>query len=269
VATQSLVVSLASVVTEMAVIEKVSSGSSKAFQGAVFVVVCMQAVFTVLACLFGHLWLKSVWRVRWRLQERQAAVSRIAAVVAGLAPRQRYKLVWCITKLQGGVRRLQAHRHLERRVVARAFEGTMRERRLLTSLVHGLVLLYLAMCMFIIATYGTCVVPGGALYCVLAVFVLWGVLTLGVPRRCQCLRCARTYLAGLKFSSELERTWLIASAIGFCMDVFVYNTFAQFVRAVLRFLLLISTGTDGSTLAHGISKGIDVSSCSLSSVYAP
>jgi hypothetical protein len=184
VATQSLVVSLASVVTEMAVIEKVSSGSSKAFQGAVFVVVCMQAVFTVLACLFGHLWLKSVWRVRWRLQERQAAVSRIAAVVAGLAPRQRYKLVWCITKLQGGVRRLQAHRHLERRVVARAFEGTMRERRLLTSLVHGLVLLYLAMCMFIIATYGTCVVPGGALYCVLAVLIL----TLGLL----ALRCART-----------------------------------------------------------------------------
>jgi hypothetical protein len=53
------------------------------------------------------------------------------------------------------------------------------------------------------------------------------------------------------------------------MDVFVYNTFAQFVRAILRFLLLISTGTDGSTLAHGISKGIDVSSCSLSSLYAP
>jgi hypothetical protein len=85
----------------------------------------------------------------------------------------------------------------------------------------------------------------------------------------RCVALRSDYLTGLKFSSELERTWLIASAIGFCMDVFVYNTFAQFVRAVLRFLLLISTGTDGSTLAHGISKGIDVSSCSLSSLYAP
>jgi hypothetical protein len=30
----------------------------------------------------------------------------------------------------------------------------MRERRLLTNLVHGLVLLYLGMCLFVIATYG-------------------------------------------------------------------------------------------------------------------
>jgi hypothetical protein len=76
-------------------------------------------------------------------------------------------------------------------------------------------------------------------------------------------------LAGVKFTKDVEASWLVASGIGIIMDVVVYNTFAQFVRAVLRFLLLISTGTDGSTLAQGISKGIDVSSCSLSSLYAP
>ncbi len=157
---QSLISALAAIVFEMTVIQAVSASPTKAVQGAVFVVVCMQGVFTLLASLFGHLWLKSVWLVRGVLHERKAALQRIARVVASLPPRQRYGVVRCVTVLQGGVRRLQAQHQLERRVIARAFEGTMRERRLLTNLVHGLVLLYLGMCLFVIATYGASVSGG-------------------------------------------------------------------------------------------------------------
>jgi hypothetical protein len=258
---QSLSVALAATVGEGTSLVAVWGSGSTVFQGAVFVVACMQGVFVVLALLFGRLWLQAVRRVRARLEARRVAVTRVNAALAGLAVPQLHRVAGSVMSLQSHVRRQRARRQSERRLVARAFEGAHRERKLFTRLVHGLVLLYIVGCVFVIAAYGLLLQCAG------------GFVVSGVARRGgDCLRCAVSRCrarAGLKFSSELQRTWLIASVFGFCMDVFVYNTFAQFVRAVVRFLVLISTGTDGSTLAHGISKAIDISSCSLSSLYAP
>ena len=71
----------------------------------------------------------------------------------------------------------------------------------------------------------------------------------------------------MKFPSELESEWLIASAIGFTLDVFVYHTFSIFLKALLRFVVSISVGTDKSTLATGADRSMEAASCSFSGMY--
>ena len=74
-------------------------------------------------------------------------------------------------------------------------------------------------------------------------------------------------LAAIKFSKSMQQSWLIASALGFVLDVFVYHTFSLFLKSVFKFLVTISTGTDKSTLASGLARTFDVSSCAFSGIY--
>ena len=71
----------------------------------------------------------------------------------------------------------------------------------------------------------------------------------------------------IKFSPSSQRAWFIASALGFALDVAVYHTFSLFMRSVMKFLVVISRGTDQSTLATGLARSLDVSSCAFSGIY--
>ena len=73
--------------------------------------------------------------------------------------------------------------------------------------------------------------------------------------------------AGIKFPKSTERSWLIASALGFCLDVFVYHTVSLLLKAVVKFLFIISKGTSKSTVASGLAKSLDVTSCAFSGLY--
>jgi hypothetical protein len=55
--------------------------------------------------------------------------------------------------------------------------------------------------------------------------------------------CAPLPIAAIKFPVQLEKAWLLASAIGFTLDVGVYHTFSLFVRSVMK--LLVSEEVDG------------------------
>ena len=74
-------------------------------------------------------------------------------------------------------------------------------------------------------------------------------------------------LTAIKFPKSTERSWLVASALGFTLDVFVYHTFSLLLKAVVKFLVAISMGTDKSTLASGLARSLDVSSCAFSGIY--
>ncbi len=71
----------------------------------------------------------------------------------------------------------------------------------------------------------------------------------------------------MKFDPVTQQSWLIASALGFSLDVLVYHTFSLFMRSVMKFLVTISLGTDKSTLASGLARSLDVSSCAFSGIY--
>jgi hypothetical protein len=71
----------------------------------------------------------------------------------------------------------------------------------------------------------------------------------------------------VKFDPVTQQSWLIASALGFSLDVLVYHTFSLFMRSVMKFLVTISLGTDKSTLASGLARSLDVSSCAFSGIY--
>ena len=75
------------------------------------------------------------------------------------------------------------------------------------------------------------------------------------------------FSSAIKFSKSVEQSWLIASVLGFVLDVFVYHTFSLFLKSVFKFLVTISTGTDKSTLASGLARTFDVSSCAFSGIY--
>ena len=79
-------------------------------------------------------------------------------------------------------------------------------------------------------------------------------------------RAVRVF-AAVKFSKRLEEEWLVASALGFLLDVFVYHTFSLFVRAVMKFLGVIRGGTDRSTLANGLARSVNGISCAFSGIY--
>lgn len=75
------------------------------------------------------------------------------------------------------------------------------------------------------------------------------------------------YIIGLyaiKFSSDVEVSWLLASVLGFTLDVLVYHTFSLWVRAVMKLLITVSVGTDRSTLATGLARGLEMGSCAFS-----
>ena len=55
--------------------------------------------------------------------------------------------------------------------------------------------------------------------------------------------CAPLPTAAIKFPVQLEKAWLLASVLGFILDVGVYHTFSLFVRSVMK--LLVSEEVDG------------------------
>jgi hypothetical protein len=63
------------------------------------------------------------------------------------------------------------------------------------------------------------------------------------PHPCCC--CA----PAIKFPVQLEKAWLLASFLGFTLDVFVYHTFSLFVRSVMK-LLVRPTSHNASNLLH-------------------
>ncbi len=75
-------------------------------------------------------------------------------------------------------------------------------------------------------------------------------------------------VAAVKFPSAVEEDWLVASTVGFCLDVFVYHTFSLFMKSVMRFMIAVTAGTDNSTLAVGASRSLDAASCAFASVYS-
>lgn len=58
---------------------------------------------------------------------------------------------------------------------------------------------------------------------------------------CPCTPWAA--LAAIKFPREVETSWLLASLLGFALDVFVYHTFSLLVRAIMK--LLVGGGASG------------------------
>ena len=64
-----------------------------------------------------------------------------------------------------------------------------------------------------------------------------------------CLRCsapcAPLPTAAIKFPVQLEKAWLLASALGFTLDVGVYHTFSLFVRSVMKLLVSEKVGAWG------------------------
>jgi hypothetical protein len=74
-------------------------------------------------------------------------------------------------------------------------------------------------------------------------------------------------LTAVKFDPSTQQSWLIASALGFSLDVLVYHTFSLFIRSVMKFLVTVSLGTDKSTLASGLARSLDVSGCAFSGLY--
>ncbi len=68
--------------------------------------------------------------------------------------------------------------------------------------------------------------------------------------------------------TSVERRWLFASSVGFLLDVLLYHTFSTFLRAVMRFMASVITGTDRSTLASGaVAKSLQAAGCSFSALY--
>ena len=65
----------------------------------------------------------------------------------------------------------------------------------------------------------------------------------------------------------MQNEWLFAASIGFLLDVFVYHTFSLFLKAIMKFLLSISLGTDKSTLALGTARSLDAASCAFAGIY--
>ena len=74
-------------------------------------------------------------------------------------------------------------------------------------------------------------------------------------------------MTAVKFPEEMQNEWLFASTIGFLLDVFVYHTFSLFLKAIMKFLLSISMGTDKSTLALGTARSLDAASCAFAGIY--
>ena len=56
-------------------------------------------------------------------------------------------------------------------------------------------------------------------------------------------------VAAIKFPVEVEKAWLLASILGFALDVVVYHTFSLFVRSVMK-LLVRPTSHNASNLLH-------------------
>jgi hypothetical protein len=73
--------------------------------------------------------------------------------------------------------------------------------------------------------------------------------------------------AAIKFPPLIERAWLATAGLGFLLDVLVYHTFSLCLRSLLKFLAIVSMGTNKSTLAGGMARGLDTAGCALSGIY--
>ncbi len=63
--------------------------------------------------------------------------------------------------------------------------------------------------------------------------------------------CAPLPTAAIKFPVQLEKAWLLASVLGFTLDVGVYHTFSLFVRSVMKLLVSEEVGGGKAGRARG------------------
>ncbi len=76
-------------------------------------------------------------------------------------------------------------------------------------------------------------------------------------------------VAAIKFPVHLEKAWLLASMLGFVLDVGVYHTFSLFVRSVMKLLVGGRARARVSMHAGSSPWGLIASVCHVSVFRAP
>ena len=118
------------------------------------------------------------------------------------------------------------------------YDATTPQRNHVLSLLNTAVALYLALALYIICLYGAWISSLG-----LVSFASrsaspspsHGLHPLATPPPPPpVLACV---VAAIKFPVEVEKAWLLASILGFALDVVVYHTFSLFVRSVMKLLV--------------------------------
>ncbi len=71
-------------------------------------------------------------------------------------------------------------------------------------------------------------------------------------------------VAAIKFPVHLEKAWLLASMLGFALDVGVYHTFSLFVRSVMKLLVGGRASARVSMHAGSSPWGLTASVCHVS-----
>ncbi len=159
------------------------------------------------------------------------------------------RCIAAIAALQTAVRARSTAVRAARAAALDAFEAVNPQRNVLLWLLNAMVALYALACLYIICLFGTCLCVcvwgggGGVLraaplrcgpsesklrplwFCVCACCDWW-VCGANVPR------CSSS--AAVKFPRSMESAWLLASGMGFLLDVFVYHTFSLLLKSVLK-----------------------------------
>ncbi len=71
-------------------------------------------------------------------------------------------------------------------------------------------------------------------------------------------------VAAIKFPVHLEKAWLLASMLGFALDVGIYHTFSLFVRSVMKLLVGGRASARVSMHAGSSPWGLTASVCHVS-----
>ena len=154
---QSALLSGVCLACELALMYTLKSAAVPILTTAFISVLVVQGFLALGFLLFGALWHRTLGRVRATVRLRVAAVASINAVLASLPQRAVARVVTAVTALQGGVRQRQAMVKRLRLQAMEAFEGTAAERHRALLLVQVLVVVYLAVCLYLMLLYGTLV----------------------------------------------------------------------------------------------------------------
>jgi hypothetical protein len=202
----------------------------------------MQGALGVLCLLLGVLWTRAVHRVRTNVLQRVSMSRRLATITQRMDGPTQARTVHAVVALQRAVRRWRRAVQVGRWLAMEAYDASAPHRSLLLWLLHALVALYLASCLYIVLLYGTSglTVPARGMSPLPAMPVTRMFSTASTRFTVACISyplrvCLSAFpRAAIKFSRELETAWLLSSALGFFLDVFVYHTLTLFLKSILK-----------------------------------
>lgn len=115
----------------------------------------MQGALGVLCLLLGVLWTRAVHRVRTNVLQRVSMSRRLATITQRMDGPTQARTVHAVVALQRAVRRWRRAVQVARWLAMEAYDASAPHRSLLLWLLHALVALYLASCLYIVLLYGT------------------------------------------------------------------------------------------------------------------